>query len=424
MSSQRGDGDSDTDRDTDRVCYGVIAVDKVNMASDSQNLRKRQKESQDVSSDSLNADEGGHLNQNVSSESASNIPGISDIPGLFRSLCEKIDAAKNETISEIRGELRSEVAGLKETIDGLKAENDQLKQKFEESEGRQQVMADELERLRHTVNSQALAITEIQQYSRSSNLKIYGLNEISSSSTGVETPAETAAQVIKLCKEKLNVDLKEDEIAATHRLGPKKDNKPRSIIIRFVHKTVRNKVLGARKALKRTGIVIVDDLCPTNSSMFHKLRELLGNDVWTLSGKILVKLGKVIKRVDEENFGDILRDITGNREGGLEQEGEMSPPPPPQVQESIRDRGRDRFVETNVRGSEMQRDPRRAGPPDWPRYSPGPQGPQGAWNNAPPPKLRGFGRGRRLWGGGHWGGYGGGTRTWEGYRGMMNPEDY
>ena len=145
------------------------------MASDSQlqNLRKRQKESQDVSTESLNVDESEDMTQNVS-----------DIQGMFRHLCEKIDAAKNETISEIRVELRSEVASLKETIDGLKAENEQLKKKFEESEGKQQGMADELERLRQTVNSQALAITEIQQYSRSSNLKIYGVSETNSSDGG------------------------------------------------------------------------------------------------------------------------------------------------------------------------------------------------------------------------------------------------
>ena len=372
------------------------------------NERKRLKEDQNVSSDSLDV-------------SVSNDSENSNFALLFSQMCQKMDSVKQEMVSEIRGELQSSVANLKVTINELKEDNEKLRQKVEEGQLKREELEGELESLREIVNSQALAITEIQQYSRSSNLKMYGVAEVSSGNSD-ETSAETASQVIKLCKEKLDIDLKNEQIAAVHRIGPKKDNKPRSIIIRFVHKTVRNNILGARKALKKTGIVIAEDLCPTNAKIFHQLRDQVGNDVWTSGGKILIKLGKVIRRVDEENFGDIMREIIDGREVGFEPDGET---PSPMQDVRGKDRDKDRSDErgpvreggerANEQSFRAQRGPRRQGPLDWHRdwrfFPPGPQG--GAR-----PKLRGRGRGRAAWGA-----WGGGYRFGSGYD-LINPEDY
>lgn len=63
-----------------------------------------------------------------------------------------------------------------------------------------------------------------------------------------------------------------DTIDVAHRVGKKKKDRPRAIIVRFHNRDDRMEVLRERKKLKNTGITIVDDLCWELLQVFNRVR--------------------------------------------------------------------------------------------------------------------------------------------------------
>ena len=362
--------------------------------------KKRQKSSQDVSSDSINDSE------------RDNEP---DMKQMLAVLANDL----KDSIREVRDEVRDEMVALKETIAGLRNENERLRQTVQLSHDKEKAREEEAGRLRQTVSQQSNEITQLRQYIRSNNLKIYGLPEGGEGDGEGETEVETAQKVIELCKEKLKLDITEQDIDIAHRLGKKnQDGKPRSIIVRFVRRIVRNKVIALRKHLKKTGIVIADDLCPENARMFHELRGVVGRDVWSTGGKILLKAGGSVTRVTEENFAGIMRVLDGETDGDIE---EMQ-------QEERGEVGGMAIAPTDREQGRTKRDSRPIRSQPW--FQPWSQ----PWHHFP--NMRGFGRGRpqgrgrgrgqrgqRGWNGPKVGGL---RCAWDkrGSDFMINPEDY
>ena len=356
--------------------------------------KKRQKVNQDVSSDSLTDDQNDHSDHSDHISEA------------------RIELMLKGFANDMKGamkEVRDDVTALKETIAGLKDENEKLRQTVQLSHDNERMREEEMETLRQTVNEQANEITDLKQYLRSNNLKIYGLPEEGEGEW--ESDAETARNVIRLCKDKLGIDLQENDIDIAHRLKKNSEDKARSIIVRFVRRTVRNQVIGLRKKLKKTGIVIADDLCPENARMFHSLRRVVGRDVWSTGGKILLKIGGSITPVIKENFCSLMREVGGETEVDMEvrrergSDGETGPLAPG---------GRDRDSGTMQRGS------RRPWSQPWPRPQ-RPQRPRGFGRG----DLRGRGRGRgRGWGNRNGTKVGGLRDAWDDDDMIINPEDY
>lgn len=78
---------------------------------------------------------------------------------------------------------------------------------------------------------------DLEQYSRQNFLVLHGVNK-----SGNKNIIKI---LIKTFSEELSVEIKEDDLERSHRLGkPKwKDNKPRPIIIKFTSYNVRKKFL-------------------------------------------------------------------------------------------------------------------------------------------------------------------------------------
>ena len=102
-------------------------------------------------------------------------------------------------------------------------------------------MENRVEILEEEKESQGKKIDDLEQYSRRNCLLLHG---------AVETNAECTDDIInKTCAEELVIDVKQEDLDRSHRLGKVKrnDNKPRSIIVKFVHYAVRNKVFSNKK---------------------------------------------------------------------------------------------------------------------------------------------------------------------------------
>ena len=167
-------------------------------------------------------------------------------------------------------------------LESLKAENNSLKQ--------------DIKTLRNKTD-------DIEQRGRNDCLVIHGISESQNEDTNV--------LVCDLLKDKLGIDLVVDDLKRSHRLGPPRNQrstrstreKPRPIIIRFVHFHKRHKVFRSKRKLKSTGITITESSKSLRYSLYKESVKKFGNSVWTSEGRILVKTNnQIVNIVDMESL--------------------------------------------------------------------------------------------------------------------------
>ena len=117
-----------------------------------------------------------------------------------------------------------------------------------------------IENLVEKQKSLSSEIDDLEQYSRRNCLVLHGANESNDENTN--------EIIIKTFSEELGVEIKEDDLDKSHRLGkPKrKDNKPRLIIVMFARYAVRRKAfMNNIMKLKGKQLLITESL--TSSRM-------------------------------------------------------------------------------------------------------------------------------------------------------------
>lgn len=71
------------------------------------------------------------------------------------------------------------------------------------------------------------------------------------------------------------------------RIGPEMDDKPRTLLVRFVRNSKRNEVLGAKNLLKGSTNSLFEDLTPERYSLLQETKKKFGNNkAWSSGGKI------------------------------------------------------------------------------------------------------------------------------------------
>ena len=102
-------------------------------------------------------------------------------------------------------------------------------------------MEKRVEILEEEKESQGKESDDLEQYSTRNCLLLHSV---------VEPNAEcTDNIIIKTCAEELGIDVKQEDLDKSHKLGKVKrnDNKPRPIIVKFARYAVRNKVFSNKK---------------------------------------------------------------------------------------------------------------------------------------------------------------------------------
>ena len=148
----------------------------------------------------------------------------------------------------------------------------------------------QIKELRKNLTTVEDRLEEIEQYSRRNCLVIHGVKE---------TTGESTDNLIRnLAKEKLNVDIKPENIDRSHRIGMggKSDRKGRPlhrpIIAKFTGYSPRSLIYSARSKLKSTGIYIHENLTNDRQKLLKKVKVRYSQPdqkVWTQDGKIKVK---------------------------------------------------------------------------------------------------------------------------------------
>lgn len=151
---------------------------------------------------------------------------------------------------------------------------------------------------------------EMEQYSRSNNIKIINLPE--ENGDRMETSDETTEKVIKFFKEKMTTDIQTSDIDIAHRLGKKLPNKQRTVIVKFLSRRHKFQCMKDRKTkLSGTGIYIVEDLTKMNQSVFTAARNHPEVETcWTRNGQVVIKW-RANQRVEQILYNDYLHWVEG-----------------------------------------------------------------------------------------------------------------
>lgn len=137
---------------------------------------------------------------------------------------------------ELENKLKTEIQGIKNLV---KESNDDMNSKIDE-------LKDENKGLREKIEKLQDEKYQLEDHSRRNNLIFWGLAE---SQGNYETWDECEAKVREFMKEELEINEAEDEtklqIERAHRLGKKKLNKTRGIIVNFARWKQKQKILAA-----------------------------------------------------------------------------------------------------------------------------------------------------------------------------------
>ena len=90
-----------------------------------------------------------------------------------------------------------------------------------------------------------------------------------------------------------NLDLTKQQIDITHRMGKQTNGKHRQIIVKFVSRMTREKIMSRKKQLKGTDIFIGKDLTRLNNRVLtsmHKNKSKNGiKQTWSKNGNLFFK---------------------------------------------------------------------------------------------------------------------------------------
>lgn len=205
----------------------------------------------------------------------------------LNNIAEKIIKSVSEKFSIILKKQEETISNLNGEIQDLKTVNKNLQKKLDRQE----------------------------QFSRNLNIRIFGVKQelLNSKDQNSEDSNEesmrkttTVMEVLDIFHNKLNIDIKEEDIKRCHRISAKNaDNKrhrPRAILVRFVSESKRMLVLKNKRALKSTNIHIQEDLTKSRLALLDKaIKKYTHKNAWCRNGIIYANVNGQINKIEKEN---------------------------------------------------------------------------------------------------------------------------
>lgn len=210
--------------------------------------------------------------------------------------------AINENMEKIQGDIFE----LQIENERLKVSNKELTCKFEQ--------------LKESEREDRLCIIDVEQHSRRNCVLISGIREKTpeKDSDGKPVRENTDKVVLDLVKEKLGIELKEEDIDHTyrvqhHNMYQNKPGRPRPVVVKFVRYNIRQKIMSSRRELKETGIGMHDFLTHGRQRLLQITQNLVkhvkrAKACWTWDGNVTVLIdlgGGQEKRIGVNSIRDL-----------------------------------------------------------------------------------------------------------------------
>ena len=181
--------------------------------------------------------------------------------------------------------LESKIYEKDQENDKLKEHIQKLNEKIEAQEAENISLKKETEQTNVKVNGK---INDLEQYGRRNNVRIDGLINRPD-----ETPAMTTNLVINALNDNIEgLELNHSDIDTAHRIGKVKFGNKRQIIVKFISRMTRDKLMSQKYQLKNTGIFVNEDLTFINQHVLASLRKKLPDEVdqaWSQNGRLWYK---------------------------------------------------------------------------------------------------------------------------------------
>lgn len=216
------------------------------------------------------------------------------------SLLEELD--DEDVVAKLTRIIKAATREVVENLDSLRGEVRTLKAALQDRDATIKDLKSEVRDLREANDA-------LEQYGRRHSLRISGIDE---------SKEDTTAAVVELANDVLELDppLDPKDIDVSHRLAKPRNAKPeepRPVIVRFMTRTDRYRILADRRKLKNFNenrpikIYINEDLTRARARLFSTVRRIQKKghfeQCWTTNGNIKVKdlNGRVqaIKNVDD-----------------------------------------------------------------------------------------------------------------------------
>ena len=152
----------------------------------------------------------------------------------------------------------------------------------------------EVDQLHRQVGILENRIENQEQYSRRTSLRFHNISVPVDGNGRIIHPVDTDNIIVKLCTEKLNVNITTADIGRSHVIGKVKNGKSQ-VIVRFLSYRVREREYSAKRKLKGNNdkIFITENLTQFRTSIVKGLADLKFNGhiytYWTSDGRIYVK---------------------------------------------------------------------------------------------------------------------------------------
>ncbi|KAH3874886.1 hypothetical protein DPMN_038141 [Dreissena polymorpha] len=192
--------------------------------------------------------------------------------------------------------LTKQLEVLESRIFDREVENDKLKNEIKTLKSEVNHQTEENEKLKSEIgnydDNRRKVENESNQYSRSNNIIISGVEQVNiKSESSLETAEETTKIIVAKINSIANENLTTEDIDIAHRLkkGPagKKD-----IIARFKSRMTRNRILRQGKVLRSQNLFVREDLTPLNLEVFMSVKRKMKDEVksvWSRNGYISYK---------------------------------------------------------------------------------------------------------------------------------------
>ncbi|KAK3097169.1 hypothetical protein FSP39_007070 [Pinctada imbricata] len=181
---------------------------------------------------------------------------------------EMLLEAKNvmqKEMEEFKSQQEEVKSQLNERIDKLEKQNIDLREELarkSKSMREMEINVNQTSKIAKKAESKA---NFNEQYSRKTNIKIYGVTE--------KERENTKLIVCQMLKEVAEVQLEENEIIATHRIPAGKPGLPRPIILKVKNSEIKSRIMKQRSKVKSYGhgLRLADDVTELNIQLLKRL---------------------------------------------------------------------------------------------------------------------------------------------------------
>ena len=137
-----------------------------------------------------------------------------------------------------------------------------------------------VEDIQNEFSSVKFEINRLEQYSRKSSIRVYGIEESQEEKVG--------EKALSKIQEEINVEISPDDVDIVHRVGKRSEEGPRSILVKFSSHKPKERVLTSKNHPKNTRIS--EDLAARTRTMPQANKVALNIEkMWTLDGKMKYK---------------------------------------------------------------------------------------------------------------------------------------